>query len=88
MYVHIWILDQQMKQNITLRIERDLIRKAKVVAANKETSVSQLLSEKLEELVQQGEAYERAKRSAFAHLDKGFHLGGKKTASRDELHER
>lgn len=77
-----------MKQNITLKLNRDLIRKAKVVAANRETSVSQLLSEKLEELVRQGEEYERAKRSAFAHLDKGFHLGGKRAASRDELHER
>lgn len=77
-----------MKQNITLRLDRNLIRKAKVVAADKETSVSQLLSEKLEEIVRQGEAYERAKRSAFADLDEGFHLGGKRTASRDELHER
>ena len=77
-----------MKQNITLKLNRDLIRKAKVVAASRETSVSQLLSEKLEELVQQGEEYERAKRSAFAHLDEGFHLGGKRAASRDELHER
>ena len=77
-----------MKQNITLRLDLNLIRKAKVVAANRETSVSQLLSEKLEELVQQGEEYERAKRSAIAHLDASFHLGGKRTASRDELHER
>ena len=77
-----------MKQNITLKLDRDLIRKAKVVAANRETSVSQLLSDKLEELVQLEEAYERAKRSALAHLDKGFHLGGKRTANRDDLHER
>lgn len=77
-----------MKQNITLRLDRDLIRKAKVVAANRETSVSQLLSEKLEEIVRQGEAYERAKRSALADLDAGFHLGGKRMLNRDELHER
>lgn len=77
-----------MKQNITLRLDRDLIRKAKMVAAMRETSVSQLLSEKLEEIVRQGEEYERAKRAAFADLDRGFHLGGARTATREELHER
>lgn len=77
-----------MKQNITLKLDRDMIRKAKIVAANQETSVSQLLSDKLEEIVRQSEAYERTKRAAFADLDAGFHLGGKRTARRDELHER
>jgi predicted transcriptional regulator len=77
-----------MKQNITLRLDRDLIRKAKVVAASRETSVSQLLSDKLEEIVRQGEAYERGKRAALADLDQGFHLGGKRRVTRDQLHER
>jgi len=77
-----------MKQNITLRLNRDLIRRARVLAAKKETSVSQLLSERLEEIIQQAEHYERAKRAALADLDEGFHLGGKLVATRDELHER
>lgn len=77
-----------MKRNITLRLDRDLIRKAKVVAAMRETSVSQLLSEKIEEIVRQGEQYERAKRAAFADLEQGFHFGGRRTATREELHER
>lgn len=34
-----------MKQNITLSIEKDLIRKAKILAARKDTSISKLLSE-------------------------------------------
>jgi hypothetical protein len=79
---------RKVKQNITLRLDRGLIRRAKVVAARRETSVSQLLSEKLEEIVRQDEQYERAKRAAFADLDQAFHFGGGRTATREELHER
>ncbi|GIX29056.1 MAG: hypothetical protein KatS3mg123_2937 [Burkholderiales bacterium] len=39
------------KENITPRLDRDLIRKAKAVDAMRKTSVSRLLSEKLEEIV-------------------------------------
>ncbi|MHB8536343.1 MAG: hypothetical protein ACYDBW_13000 [Sulfuricaulis sp.] len=77
-----------MKQNITLKLDRGLLRKAKIVAASRETSVTRLLSDKLEEIVQQDEQYERAKRAAFTDLDEGFHFGGKRISSRDVLHER
>lgn len=77
-----------MKQNITLRLDRELIKKAKVVAASRDTSVSQFLSEKLEEVVRKEEAYERAKQAALADLERGFHLGGKRSVSREALHER
>ncbi len=77
-----------MKQNITLRIDKDLIRKSKILAAKRETSVSQLLSQELEKLTQHAEQYEFAKRKAIANLRAGFHLGGKISVSRDELHER
>jgi len=39
-----------MKQNITLKVDKDLLRKVRVIAARKETSVTQLLSEELEQL--------------------------------------
>ncbi len=77
-----------MKQNITLRIDKDLIKKSKILAAKKETSVSKLLSQELEKLIQHAERYEFAKRRARANLRSGFHFGGKITASREELHER
>lgn len=51
-----------MKQNITLSLDRQTIRKAKVLAAKQGTSISGLLAEKIEELVGEDEAYERAKR--------------------------
>lgn len=78
----------KMKQSITFRLDRNLIRRAKVVAAMRETWVSQRLGEKLEEIVRQDEEYERAKRAAFADLDQGFHFRVRRTATREELHER
>ncbi len=76
------------KQNITLSLERDVLRKAKVLAARRDTSVSGLLAEQIEVMVGEDEAYERARRDAVKFLEKGFRLGGAGAASRDELHER
>ncbi|MBV9505102.1 MAG: hypothetical protein JO323_08880 [Acidobacteriia bacterium] len=75
------------KQNLTISISPETVRKAKVLAARRSTSISRLLAEQIETLVAADEAYERAARSALALLDRGFHLG-ELVASRDELHER
>lgn len=77
-----------MKQNITLSLEKDLIKKGKVIASKRDTSLSRLLSGFLKEIITQEESYELSKRKAMNILDKGFHLGGKITCSREELHER
>jgi Family of unknown function (DUF6364) len=76
------------KQNITLSLDRRVLRKAKILAARRETSISRLIAEEIESLVGEDEAYELAQRQALAVLDKGFHMGGTIRASRDELHER
>jgi len=77
-----------MKQNITISLDRELIRKARVVAARRDTSVSKLLASELARTVEEADTYERAHRQALAILNRGFHLGGKPLAPRDELHER
>lgn len=76
-----------MKQNITLSVDKDLIRKLRVIAAKRSTSISRLLGQEMREIVARAERYEQAKRQAVAAIDKGFHLGGQRP-SRDELHER
>ena len=76
------------KQNITLSLDKDLIRQARQLSARKSTSVSKLLSEELERLVREHEQYARAKRRALTTMKKGFHMGGKIMASRNELHDR
>ena len=77
-----------MKQNITLSLEKNLIKKAKLLSAKRQTSISQMLGQNLERHVQTTEDYAQAKRRALAHLRMGFHMGGKRVASREELHER
>jgi hypothetical protein len=77
----------QEKQNVTVSLTRQVLRKAKILAARRETSISGLLAQEIESLVAKEDAYERAERQALALLDQGFHLGGT-VASRDELHER
>jgi hypothetical protein len=76
------------KQNVTISLSRRVLKKAKILAARRETSISGLLAQELESLVGNEEAYERAQVQARALLDKGFHLGGGIRASRDELNER
>ena len=76
------------KQNVTVSLNTETIRKAKVLAARRSTSVSGLLAEQIEWLVGAEEAYERSERAALAMLDKGFPLGGVIPSSREELHER
>ncbi len=68
-------------------MDRDLIRKARILAAKRGTSISGLLASELTRLIGDEEAYDVARRSALEFLDRGFHLGGQKV-SRDELHER
>lgn len=77
-----------MKTNITLKVEADLVKEAKVLAARRGTSVSRLLADQLEGLVQGDRAYEAARRRALARLAQGYDLGWKKAADRQELHER
>jgi predicted transcriptional regulator len=76
------------KQNVTVSLSSETVRKAKILAARRSTSISGLLAAQIEMLIGEEEAYERAARAALAALEKGFHLGGVITTSRDELHER
>ena len=76
------------KQNLTICLDRQTIRMAKILAAKRSTSISGLLARQIEILVGEEEAYERAERQAMSLLNQGFHLGGVIRASRDELHER
>jgi hypothetical protein len=63
-------------QNVTLRLSSDTIRKIKVVAAERGSSISSLLTAKLEELVGEDAEYQAARRRALEWLAQGWHLGG------------
>ncbi len=76
------------KQNLTIRLDRQTIRKAHILAARRSTSVSELLADQIEILVGQEEAYERAEHQARNLRDQGFHFGSPTLVGRDKLHER
>ena len=76
------------KQNLTISLDRQIIQKAKIIAARRSTSIGDLLARQIESLVREEETYELARQQAMTLLDKDFHLGGAARASRDDLHER
>jgi len=76
------------KQNVTISLSRHVLKKARILAARRETSISGLLSREIEFLVGDEEEYERAKQQALVLMDRGFHLGGIIRTRREELHER
>lgn len=75
------------KRNLTIQLDEETIDKARVIAAERGTSVSGLVRQQLSELVEQRDSYERSKRIALQYLRRGFHLGGKRVP-REELHDR
>ena len=77
-----------MKTNVTLKLDADLLREAKVLAAKRSSSVSRLLADQLEILVRDERSYEAARRRALARLAKGYDLGWSRPKDRGELHER
>jgi len=77
-----------MKTNVTLKLDADMLREARVVAAEEGRSISGLLTDQLEALVRERKAFERARKRALARLRDGLDLQWTPPKSRDELHER
>ena len=78
------------KRNITLSISKELLLRVKLIAVQRHTSVSGLLTQTLERLVQQEDAYDRVRRRHLQWLERGADLGtgGQVLTQREELHER
>ena len=77
-----------MKSNITLKIEDELLREARILAAEEDTSISAMLAARLEEAVRERSGYNQARQSALARLRTGFDLQWSPSRTRGELHER
>jgi hypothetical protein len=73
---------------MTLSLEADLIREAKVLAARRGLSVSRMVALQLEEMVSNDRKYEAAMHRALERLENGFELSWSKPSSRAELYER
>ncbi|MGD2156494.1 MAG: DUF6364 family protein [Anaerolineales bacterium] len=78
------------KQNITLSIPKDIIQKVKLLAVKRGTSISGLMRDVLEEIVEQEEGYQAAHRRHMAILDQDVDLDtqGIIRWKREDLHAR
>jgi hypothetical protein len=75
-------------RNITLALPDELIRRARVLAAERETSVSALVASLLAELVGEVDDYERLWAEEEEAMAAGALVVGDVTWSRDQVHER
>jgi metal-responsive CopG/Arc/MetJ family transcriptional regulator len=75
-------------QNITLSIPKSALRKVKLLAAKRNSSISRLVTDAIEKMLEEETSYEDAKKRQIALMRKGFGLGWQKPKNRDELHER
>jgi hypothetical protein len=73
-------------RNVTVTLEEQIARWARIEAAKKDTSVSRLLGEILKERMLEVEGYEGAMRRALAR--KPFLKTGGRYMSREEAHDR
>ena len=76
-------------KNITLSMPEELVRRAKVLAAQRDMSVSSLVARLLEQLVGDVRDYEEVAELERRRMTGGLGLRvGSITWSRDDLHER
>jgi predicted transcriptional regulator len=79
---------QTEKTNITLKLDRELLKKVKILAAERDTSISALVTLQIEKLLKKDGKYEEAMKRALARMEKGMDIGWNPPKTRDELHER
>ena len=86
--LHVIYVLPGMKTNVTLKLDADLLREARVIAAEEGRSVSAMLTERLESMVRERKAFDKARRRALVRLREGLDLQWTPPKSRNELHER
>jgi uncharacterized protein DUF6364 len=74
------------RRNLTVQLDEETIRQAKILAAERGTSVSGLVARELERLVARNARYEEAMRRAVELMAASEPRGGR-TWRRDDLYE-
>jgi predicted transcriptional regulator len=74
------------KRNLTLQLDDDVIRRARVVAAKRGTSVSALVASELADLADREDRYEAAQHRAAELMERAGRRGGRGW-TRDEIYE-
>lgn len=83
-------VDEIERRNVTLSLPVDLLKSAKLLAVERETSLSGLLREALQALVTTRDYYSQAMEEELLLMEEGLPCGtrGQASWSRDELYER
>lgn len=78
------------KQNITLSLPKETLKKAKMLAAKKGISINELVRELLQTSAENEEGYHASANRQIRRMKEGIPLGtkGKISWRRDQLHER
>lgn len=78
------------RRNITVSLPRELLRKVKIIAVNRDVSISGLLEDLLTDLALREDAYAQAMERHMAVLQDGYDLGtyGRIPYTREALHDR
>jgi len=71
--------------NLTLQLDEDVIRRARVAAVKRGTSVNALVARELAELAAQDERYEQVRERALELMARAVPRGGRRW-TRDELY--
>jgi Family of unknown function (DUF6364) len=74
------------RRNLTVQLDEEVIRQARILAAERGTSVSGLVARELEQLVARNARYEEAMRRAIELMDESEPRGGRNWR-REELYE-
>ena len=76
------------KQNVTLSIEKSVLKKAKILAAKEDKSLSALIREALEKKIRETKEYKMAMNRQLSLLKKGYTLGtkGNLNIRKEEIH--
>lgn len=75
-------------KNVTLSLDEDVARWARIRAAELDTSVSRLLSDQLREMMARDTSYRAAMERYLAQPPRLLHEAGQPYPSRDALHDR
>lgn len=76
-----------MTQNVTLRMDADLMQELRHRAVDERKSLSAWITDTLKSRVRQDEAAEKARKNGLHLLDQGVHLGGH-ACVREKLYDR
>lgn len=77
-------------RNVTLALPDELVKKVKILAAQRDTSISAMLAAQLQRLTDESDGYLAAMDGLMTDLRRGYDLGtrGQIDFDRDSIHER